>query len=172
MHEQVKGAAWALGLWGVLSVILGVLILAWPGITLKILLVILGVYLLAAGVTMFFGSLIHHASHWVGGMVIGAISALAGIYVFANPQISTLAILTVIAIWAIVVGAMEIVAGFETRDHRWWLILSGIVYALFGLYIFAQPAGGALAIIWLIGLSVIVGGVLTAAAGLKLGQSR
>ena len=112
MQQQVKGAAWALGLWGAFSVIFGVLVLAWPSITLKAFLVVLGVYLLASGVVMAIGSLVNRQGHWVGGAIIGALSAVAGLYVFANPKISALAILTVVAVWSIAVGTLQLVAGF------------------------------------------------------------
>ena len=171
MQEQVKGAAWALGLWGALSVVWGVLILAWPGITLKVFLVVLGVYLLASGVTLLVGSLLGRNGHWIGGALIGALSAVAGVYVFSHPQISALAVLTVIAIWAVAAGLLQVVAGFEGRGTSWWLVLSGVVYTLFGLYIFANPKGGAVAIIWLIGLAMIFGGLLSAVAAVKVAGS-
>src|SRR3989344_4368766 len=168
MEDQLRGASRSLGLWGVLSVIFGVLILAWPSITLKAFLVVLAVYLVAAGLVLMVGSLFRREGHWVLGAVMGAISAIAGLYVFANPKISALAILTVIAIWAIVVGALEVVAGFEGRNN-WWLILSGAVFVLFGFYIFARPGQGALVLMWLIGLSAIASGILSVVAASRLG---
>ena len=61
--------------------------------------------------------------------------------------------------WSIGVGVLEIVAGFEAKTN-WLLVVSGIIYSFFGMYIFANPKGGAIAIIWLIGLSVIVSGTV------------
>jgi uncharacterized membrane protein HdeD (DUF308 family) len=165
MEQQSKEAAWSVGVWGILSVIYGTLILAWPGITLKVFLIIIGIYLLVSGLLLTLGSLVGRSGYWVGGAIMGAISAIAGLYLFAHPQISALAIITVIAIWSIVVGSIQIMAGFEARANDWWLIFAGTVQALFGLYIFANPKGGALAIIWLIGLSAVINGiVLTVAA--------
>jgi len=170
MHEQVKGAAWALGMWGVLSVVFGALILAWPGITLKAFLVALGVYFLASGVVLAVGSLVNRSGNWAGGALIGALSAVAGLYVFAHPGISALAVLTVIALWSIAVGVLQIVAGFESGKQGWWLTLSGAIYTLFGLYVFANPKGGAIAVIWLIGLSVIASGLVLTVAAFKVGE--
>ena len=171
MQEQVKGAAWALGLWGALSIIWGLLILAWPGITLKVFLVILGVYLLASGVVMVLGSLLGRHGHWIGGALIGALSVAAGLYTFAHPSISALAILTVVAIWAVAAGVLQIVGGMEGRGTSWWMVFSGIVYTLFGFYVFANPKGGAIAVIWLIGLSAIFGGILSAVAAFELDRA-
>jgi uncharacterized membrane protein HdeD (DUF308 family) len=167
MQEQIKGAAWSLGLWGVFSIIFGLLIVAWPGITLKVFLIILGIYLLASGVVLLIGSLLRHTGHWIGGALMGGISVIAGLYVFAHPQASALVVLSLLAIWAVVVGVLQVVAGFEGKNN-WWLVISGLIYTLFGVYVFANPKGGAIAVIWLIGLTVIAGGVVSAIAALKL----
>ncbi len=167
MQEQLKGVAWALGLWGALSVIFGTLIVAWPGITLKVFLLILGIYLLASGAVLAVGSIIRRNGHWVGGILMGALSVIAGLYVFAHPQISGLVVLTLIAIWSIAIGALQIVAGLE-GNNNWWMVASGVIYTLFGLYIFANPAGGAIALVWLIGLTVIAGGIVSIVGAFKV----
>ena len=158
MKDDFRAMSWALGIWGALSVIFGVLVLAWPGITLKAFLVLLGVYLLAVGAVMLVGSLVNRAGHWVISSLVGLVSVFAGLYVFSHPQASALVTLSLIAIWALVVGVLQIVAGFEGKNN-WLQIFAGVVYALFGMYIFANPKGGAIALVWLIGLSVIVGGI-------------
>lgn len=158
MQNDMKAAASGLGLWGVLSVIFGVLILAWPGITVKVFLIILGIYLLSVGVVMLVGSLMNREGRWVGHALIGVLSVVAGMYVFAHPQSSALALLSVIAIWSIAVGMLNIVAGFEGKNN-WLMIFAGTVYTLFGFYIFANPKGGAITLIWLIGLTTIAAGI-------------
>lgn len=158
MQKELHGAAWALGIWGALSVIFGGIIFAWPGITLKTFLIVLGLYLVISGLVMIVGSLVNHQGRWIAGALVGAISAVAGLYVLANPQITGLVALYVIALWAISAGLLQIVAGAEGKNS-WWLIVSGVIYTLFGFYIFANPAKGAITLIWLIGLSVIVGGI-------------
>ena len=166
MQSDMKAASWALGLWGALSVIFGVLILAWPGITLKAFLVILGIYLLATGVVMLVGSLVNRENHWVGSALVGVLSVAAGLYVFAHPQTTALVLLSVIALWAIGVGVLQIVAGFEGKNN-WLMIFAGVVYTLFGFYVFANPKGGALTLIWLIGLTTVASGVMLSIAAFE-----
>lgn len=167
MQEQLKGVAWSLGLWGALSIIFGMLIVAWPGITLKVFLLILGIYLLASGAVLTVGSLLRRDGHWVGGILMGILSVIAGLYVFSHPTVSGLVVLTLIAIWSIALGALQIVAGLEGRNN-WWLVTAGAIYTLFGLYIFANPAGGAVALVWLIGLTVIAGGIVSVIGAFKV----
>ncbi|NBU34166.1 hypothetical protein EB118_18080 [bacterium] len=54
---------------------------------------------------------------------------------------------------------LQIAAGFEGKNN-WWLVISGVIYTWFGFYIFARPAGGALTLVWIIGLSNIISGIL------------
>jgi uncharacterized membrane protein HdeD (DUF308 family) len=166
MKSELKAASWALGLWGALSIIFGVMIMAWPGITLKAFLIILAMYLVAVGVVMLVGAIVNREGRWIGTALVGVISAVAGLYVFANPQISALVALSVIAVWAIAVGMLQIVAGFEGKNN-WLMIFAGAVYTLFGFYIFANPAGGALTLVWLIGLSTIISGVFLVVAAFE-----
>ena len=53
---QLTKMRWALGLNGLLSIALGVVILLWPGISLEALTILFGAYALATGVVGFFYS--------------------------------------------------------------------------------------------------------------------
>jgi uncharacterized membrane protein HdeD (DUF308 family) len=170
MQDELKSSAWALGLWGALSIIFGVLIVAWPGITLKAFLLILGVYLLASGAVMLIGSLIRRTGHWIIGALIGFLGFVAGLYVFAHPKISALAVLVVIAVWAITVGMLQIVSGFIAERKDWWMVVAGIVYAVFGFWVFANPKDGAIALVWLIGLSAVAVGILLAVSAFEVSK--
>lgn len=172
MQNYSKEVALAVGSFGAFSVIYGVLVLAWPSITLAALIIILGVYLLTSGVFLTLGSIAKRGGHWVGGAIIGVFSAISGIYIFAHPDIGVLSLLVVISIWSIVTGVMQLAAGFEADPNDRWLIFSGAVQTLFGLYIFANPKGGAIAVIWLIGLTAIVNGSLLTVAALHSGLLR
>jgi uncharacterized membrane protein HdeD (DUF308 family) len=107
---------------------------------------------------MLVGSLVNRDGKWAIGALVGFLSVVSGLYVFSHPQASALVALSVIAIWAVAAGMLQIVAGFEGKNN-WWLVLSGAIYTLFGFYIFANPKGGALTLVWLIGLSTITGGI-------------
>lgn len=170
MQDDLKSSAWALGLWGALSIIFGIVIVAWPSITIKAFLLVLGIYLLASGAVMLLGSLVRRTGHWIIGAMVGLLGFVAGLYVFAHPQISALAVLTVIAIWAIVAGMLQIVGGFIADHTDWWRVFAGVIFTLFGFYIFANPKGGALTILWLIALWAIAGGILLAVSAFEVAK--
>ena len=52
-RTQIKKLRWTLGLHGLASVVFGVMILAWPGISVYALTIVFGAYTLATGIVEF-----------------------------------------------------------------------------------------------------------------------
>jgi uncharacterized membrane protein HdeD (DUF308 family) len=100
--------------------------------------------------------------------VLGAIGIVAGILAFFYPGVTAITLLFIIAAWAIVRGAAEIAAAVQLRKvipNEWALIVGGVLSVLFGVILFANPAVGALAVIWVIGTyAILIGLLLTVAA--------
>jgi uncharacterized membrane protein HdeD (DUF308 family) len=156
---------WMIGLRGLVAVIFGVIAFLRPHMTLLALVLLFGAYALANGVL----ALIHAFSApkgcpRSGGLIFGGlISIAAGIVAFAWPGITTLAVVLLIASWAIVNGVFEIVSAIRLRKvirNEWLLVLAGVLSVIFGILVFMQPAVGVLALVWWIGGFAIVFGVL------------
>jgi uncharacterized membrane protein HdeD (DUF308 family) len=76
-----------------------------------------------------------------------------GILAFVKPDITALAVLFYIALWAIATGVLEIAAAFRLREvikAEWFLILAGLVSVAFGVIPIARPEPGALAVLALL----------------------
>ena len=74
---------------------------------------------------------------------------------------TALFLLLIIATWSIIIGVLEIVGALQLRNEiegEWWLIISGLLSIAFGVILFVQPASGALALIWIIGIYAILAG--------------
>ena len=92
----------------------------------------------------------------------GVVGILLGILVMVWPGISAIALLFWIAAWAIVTGVFEVVSAIQLRKEisgEFWLILSGVLSILFGIFAFIRPGAGALAVIWVIAIYAIVFGI-------------
>ena len=66
---------------------------------------------------------------------------------------TALILLAFIAVWAIIIGVLQIFAAVRMRDvinNEWWLILSGLISIAFGVVLIAWPGTGALAVVWTI----------------------
>jgi len=94
------------------------------------------------------------------------LGAVLGALVLTWPGITMITLLAAIIAFAFVSGIVEIVAAFQVRDV--WLGLSGIISVLFGLYAFRFPGDGALAVLTIIGIYAIAGGVMLIIASFQV----
>jgi uncharacterized membrane protein HdeD (DUF308 family) len=162
-RTQVKKMRWALGLHGLASVVFGVMILAWPGISVYALTIVFGAYTLAAGIVELGTAFTAQGKEERGWLILrGLLGIAVGVLVFAWPSISALALLYVIGAYAVGLGILTVAASFQLpldgRD-RASMILTGLVPIVFGIVIFAKPGAGALAVLALIAAFALVTGV-------------
>lgn len=164
MAETLTRNWWLLALRGVAAIIFGVVAWAWPDITLTTLIIVFGAYALVDGVF----SIVHvlttrdRPTNWPWLLLQGILGVGVGIGTIVWPDLTALALLYVIAAWAIVTGAMQIAAAVELRREiqgEFWLGLGGIASIAFGILAFVFPGAGALALVWMIGVYAIIFGV-------------
>jgi uncharacterized membrane protein HdeD (DUF308 family) len=153
---------------GVAAIAFGVICLVWPAISLLALVLLWGIYALVDGVNaIVWGA----SSRWWSMVVVGVVSVLAGLIAFFWPAITALALLYLIAAWAIVRGVVEIAAAVRLRheiENEWLLGLGGIASLALGVLIAVFPGAGALSVVWLIGVFAVVFGALAVGLALRL----
>jgi uncharacterized membrane protein HdeD (DUF308 family) len=171
MLKEVTRYWWVVALRGVAAVLFGIAAFASPGVTLTVLLLLFGAYALVDGV---FG-LIYAFGSGRSSRAMRVVESLAGVVVgviaLAWPGITALALVYLIAAWAVVTGILEIVTAINLRkviENEWLLGLSGLASVIFGVILAVRPGAGALALIWLIGGYAIVFGVLLIALAFRL----
>jgi uncharacterized membrane protein HdeD (DUF308 family) len=164
---------WTLLLRGAVAILFGVLTFVWPGVTLAALVLLFGAYALVDGIAAIILGIKEYGDRerWWATLVGGIISAGAGLFTFMMPGITALALLSLIAFWAILRGVFDIVAAIRLRhaiEGEWLLGLAGALSIAFGLTMLMFPRAGALAVIWWIGAFAIVLGAMWIALGLRL----
>jgi uncharacterized membrane protein HdeD (DUF308 family) len=169
----VQTTWWVVVLRGIAAIIFGILALMWPGLTLVVLIALYGVYALMDGIANIAGALERRGRYdrWWVLLIQGITGVVAGILTFFWPAITGLALLLIIAARAVVVGLFEIVAAVRLRreiEGEWFLGAAGVLSMIFGLLVFAFPAGGALAIVWLIAWYSLLAGLLLTVLGFRL----
>jgi len=145
---------------GILAVLFSIMAFAWPSLTLLALVLLFGVYVLMDGLVVV----------WVGAgarawwlVIAGVLGVIISIYTFINPGTTAVALVYLIAVWAILRGLLEIIAAIQLRREisgGWALIIAGILSIFFGGVLVARPSAGALAMVWLIGAFALLFGVM------------
>ena len=163
LRTQVTKTRWVLGLHGLASVVFGVMILAWPGISVHALTIVFGAFTLATGIVEFGTAFTAQGREERGWLTLrGLLGITVGVVVLAWPGISALALLYVIGGYAVGLGILCVVASFrlplDGRDTV-SMILTGLVAIVFGIVIFAKPGAGALALLALIAAFALVTGI-------------
>lgn len=165
MYDLMKVSAWAIALRGIVAIIFGVAVLVWPSVTAYILTLAFAIFVLAEGGVLVLATLRHrHESElWPLYIILGLLGLTAGIYLLANPRISGLTLMFIIGAYAVARGIVDIMLGVMLRHDiqgEWLLIIGGLISLVFGLFVFAKPASGALAILWLIAIFAIITGLV------------
>lgn len=154
---------------GVLTLVAGILLLVWPGLSVFMLAVVLGSWLLVAGLFRLIAAIAltdQQATSRVLMALLAAVAILVGILVLARPlQTATALALLVGAFWVIggIIEAFHGIVG-ETSG-RVWAIVAGVVSVVAGAVVLAYPGASLLVLTWLFGIFLIVLGVISLVAG-------
>ena len=178
MNETMQKSGWAVGLAGLASIALGVVLLVWPAPTLDIMFTLFGIFSLVWGIVLVIASIANKDEHgaWAVLLLLGILSSLFGLFLLGAPTYVTgLILLLMIAVRALVIGAVAVVLGLQSfgeKNKEWFLMISGVVSLLFGMYIFVNPRGGALVSILAISIYLIVDGGFLLASGVSSNSNK
>jgi len=164
---------WLMLLRGLAAIGFGILVITKPQISLQVLVYLFGVYVLVEGILGVALAIQgrNEIDSWGVLLLWGLLGVAVGILAFSRPDLTALALLFYIALWAIATGVLEIAAAIRLREvlqNEWLLILAGIVSVAFGVWLVARPDAGALAVLWAIGIYAIVFGVLVVLFAFKI----
>jgi uncharacterized membrane protein HdeD (DUF308 family) len=103
---------------GLLSIAAGVAIIVWPGPGVVAVAIFLGAWLIVSGTLAIAGALAARRlwSEWWLLLILGLLEIPLGVLALANPGATLAALITVAGIWAVAIGVMRIVLGFELRS--------------------------------------------------------
>ena len=155
---------WAILIRGIIAIIFGFVAILWPGLTVFALVLVFGIFVIVEG--LFSLAATYYAAkagqRWWTVLLRGLVEIAVGIIVLVWPGITALALLFLIAAWALISGIIEVVGAFSSaaKPYRALLAISGVISIIIGILLFSWPVGGAVAIVWLIGIYAIVIGIL------------
>jgi uncharacterized membrane protein HdeD (DUF308 family) len=153
---------------GLLALVLGALLTLWPGMSLSRFALIFGVFAIVDGGLLLYAAALTRVGE--GGRSIttfvGAAAVILGIVTFVWPGLRVLAMLSLVAIRALIVGTAEVAACVylwrEGAPRSLWVIgCAGTLSLVFGILLLAFSEIGLLTLLSKIGVYAITIGLLS-----------
>ncbi len=158
----IIGRNWWLMLFGgIISIIIGIVAVAWPQATVFVIAVLFAIYLIISGIFEFVRGF---ATGLTGGMrallfITGVLSVIIGLLMFrsAFQAVEVLGILVGIAFLFRAFGTFFLAA--DDKNGRGWNIFFGIILLIAGIVLLAWPVTSIVTLAWVIGIWLIVIGI-------------
>ena len=173
--ERLVAHVWRLlAVRGVLAVAFAIVLLVWPDIGLTAMVAVVGAFAIASGLVSGATAYALPGSAKQQRIWLGLNSLIGlgiGTAVLVWPDLSAIALLYAIAIWAIAEGTIEFIAAFAlplSDTRRVLLAISGVVLAGFGVVMFVEPGHGAIALLALVASFAFVRGTFDVALAIEL----
>lgn len=170
----LAAAAWpAFVAAGIASVVVGVILLAWPKQTLTVVAVLIGIALIVAGVLgLMDGFTSHEASGGkrVASVVVGLIAIVLGLYCIRHYHFTITALAIVVGLFWVIHGIANVAVGLLAGPFsgRGFTVLTGVLSVCAGLIVLFWPTISITVLVLVIGIWLIVYGLLAAILGVRL----
>jgi uncharacterized membrane protein HdeD (DUF308 family) len=165
---------WIVGLSGAISAVVGLLVLAYPSPSVKLLGVFLGINLLAGGVLLIVRSVASDDADdtRTPAMLLGTLGVIAGLIVIRNPDKSLVLLGVAFAIYLVVAGAVALGHGLVRSEHRWSTLGRGAVLVAAGTVILSWPDIGVKSLAVLAGIALLLQGAFEIGEAFVLRSAR
>ena len=163
---------WVLA-FGIVTVVIGIAALAWPGRTLVVVAVLFGIQLIVLGIFRFAAAI---SSDPVGGgtrvllALLGVLSLIIGLYAVRHVLITLLALAVLLGIFWIVSGTVELFMALSHREmsHRGWNAVMGAISVLAGIVVLSVPGISLLVLAVVLSIWLVVFGVMQISMAVRI----
>jgi len=170
-EEYILVSFWFMLLQGILAIIFGAAMVAYPEIVYETLAYLLGVLVIVFSLSAIIrGAVIKESAGYRALLIIlGFIGVIIGILAILNAIVLFIAVPILIAIWMLLSGITElIVAGTakgEKTGIRVLMAIAGIASLIIGIYLILYPMLTTELLIWVLGVFFIILGIVQVIAG-------
>lgn len=163
---------WVLS-FGVITLLAGIVVLAWPGETLLVIAVLFGIQLIIAGIFRFVTAFATEDAS--GGTrvllaLLGVLSIIIGLWAVRHVLLTLLALVVLLGIFWVVNGAIELFTALSHREmpERGWTAAIGVLSILAGIVVLIYPGPSLLTLSIVLGIWLLVYGVMEIMAAFRL----
>jgi uncharacterized membrane protein HdeD (DUF308 family) len=172
MAAILIGNWWALALRGVVAILFAVLAIFWPGLTATALILLFGFYALIDGIFALVAALRAASRHGRSAsfLIEGILNILIAVLIFAWPAAALVALIYLIALWALITGGALIAAGIALirLSGEWLLVVSGLVSIVLGIVLVMVPEAGVVALSWWLGAYALLFGTALVSTAFRI----
>ena len=172
LHQLARNAWQLLLLIGIVSVALGVIVLAWPDKTLVVAGVLFGIYLVASGIGYMFAAFGTHAgaAMRVLAFLTGAVSLVLGFFCFRDNLESIFLLALWIGIGWVFRGMTLLVSAlsFDHMPARGWQALFGLIIVIGGGVLIIYPFDSIVTLTLVAGCWLIAIGIMDVISALQV----
>ncbi|HEX2289643.1 MAG TPA: HdeD family acid-resistance protein [Pseudonocardiaceae bacterium] len=163
---------WVLA-FGIVTLLAGLLALAWPGRTVVVLALLFGVQLVVAGIFRFVAALAtddETGATRVLLALLGVLSFIVGLYALRHILVTIATLALLLGIFWIVNGAIEVFTALSHRrmPGRGWTILMGLLSAVAGVVILVYPGISLVTLAVVLGVWLLVFGAMEVGLAFRL----
>lgn len=163
----------SMALRGIVALCFGIFLFFCPNITVDVLIIFFGFFVFIDGVFSLITA--RHVANKIPVILEGFIGIGIGLIAFFWPQVTALVMVVLIACWAITTGVLEILLGLgfsEMLPGKWFLVFSGILSIVIGLFLAFRPGVGLIVVIWLVAAYAVIFGILILGLALQIRSLR
>ncbi|MGN6681415.1 MAG: HdeD family acid-resistance protein [Streptosporangiaceae bacterium] len=167
-----KHWGWVLA-FGIVTVLLGIIALAWPGRTLIVVAVLFGAQLIVMGIFRFVNAIATDelpGSSRVLLALLGVLSLIVGLYAVRHLLVTLFALVVLLGIFWVVSGAIELFMALSHREmgQRGWTAIMGGISVVAGIIVLAYPSISLLVLAVLLSIWLIIFGVMEISIAVRL----
>jgi uncharacterized membrane protein HdeD (DUF308 family) len=160
---------------GLIALVAGVVVLAWPDQTVQVVARVVGVFLIIAGLAQIIDALVTHRQGTYWGLLLlrGVIDLAIGVVAVAWPDITVWALVVLIGLELIIGGIVSVVVSFRTPkefESRSRYLWRGIITIIAGVVVIAWPDATVLVVAIVLGVYLVILGLVLLWAGYQLGK--
>jgi len=145
---------------GILALIVGVIAIAWPGVTLGAIVLLFAVFAIVDAVLRVVRvTSLDGAGAVAGQVLLALVDVAAAVVAIVWPGLTAVALTVLVGIWALVIGAGELVMTFAPAEGGWERALyglAGLVSIAFGVVLLVRPDIGMVSVAALFGFYSIL----------------
>ncbi|HVB42641.1 MAG TPA: HdeD family acid-resistance protein [Streptosporangiaceae bacterium] len=164
-REVARGAWPAFLAAGIGSLVVGVLLLAWPTATLTIAAVLIGISLIVAGVLQLMNGFTapeRSGGRRAANIVIGLLAIIVGLYCIRHYHVTIAALAVIVGLFWVIHGIGNIAAGLFSgpRPGRGVDVFTGVLSLAAGLIVLFWPTISITVLVVVIGVWLVVYGLM------------